>query len=75
MTEHKYATAKLMVSRKGGFPKALKAFFKEKSVPPPLVAEGATKQVQGESSTARDEKYLVPHKILGLLCGIIGCCE
>ena len=39
VTEHINATAKLMVSRKGGFPKALKAFFKGKGLPPPFVAE------------------------------------
>ena len=39
----------MLISRKSGFPKALKAFFKEEGVPPALVADGAKEQVQGES--------------------------
>ena len=38
-----------MVSRKAGFPKALKAFFKEEGVPYAIVADGAKEQVRGES--------------------------
>ena len=49
VTEHNYVTVKPMVSRKAGFPKALKAFFKEEGVPPAIIADGAKEQVRGES--------------------------
>lgn len=49
VTEHNYVTVKSMVSRKSGFPKALKAFFKEEGVPPAIIADGAKEQVRGES--------------------------
>ena len=49
MTKHNYITAKPMVSRKSGFPKALTAFFKEEGVPPALVVDGAKEQVKGKS--------------------------
>ena len=49
VTEHNYVTPKSMVSRKSGFPKALKAFFKEEGVPPAIVADSAKDQALGES--------------------------
>ena len=47
--EHNYVIVKPMASRKSGFPKALKSFFKDEGLPPAIVTDGSKEKVQGES--------------------------